>query len=301
MGQYDLNSAKILLNVIKAGSFRKAAEILGIPKSNVSRKIVELEANLGAKLLNRTTRAVSLTDAGRIFIKHAELALAHFDGAERAVLELQSEPQGQLRISATVAMGQQYLSSMLVAFLAKFPEITVDLHLTDRAVDLVSENFDVAIRAGKLQDSSMVAKLIGKSSYRLVASPAYLKKYGTPKTPEDLREHSCLRFRLSSGAIWNEWPFVAGKIIQEVPVKGRFITDDFVALREAALGGIGIARIPSHLIKEQQSTGSLISLLEKYAPAPTPIHLIHLGGRHLPSSTRAFIDFVYPRLARAFQ
>ena len=300
MGQYDLNSASIFLSVIRAGSFRKAAENIGIPKSNVSRKVSELETSLGAKLLNRTTRSISLTDAGRIFIKHAELAIAHFNEAERAVLELSRQPQGQLRVTATVSMGQHFLSSLITRFLEKFPEIKINLHLTDREVDLISERFDVAIRIGKLQDSALVAKLIGKSTYRLVASPAYLKKNGMPKSPDDLRSHSCLQYSHSGGATLNDWPFRVGKVNKEISVTGQFISDDFLALREAALGGVGIARLPSHVVKDHLNTKKLISILDFYAPPATPIHLIHMGGRHLPFSTRTFIDFVYPQLTKAF-
>ena len=227
--------------------------------------------------------------------------MAHFDGAERALLELQKQPQGELRVTATVAMGRHFLSKLVAEFLTEYPDIAINLHLTDREVDLVSENYDVAIRTGRLGDSSLVAKLIGKSSYRIVASPAYLKKHGIPDSPDALREHSCLRFRLSSGATWSEWAFKTGSKNQDIPVKGRFIADDFYALREAAMMGVGIARIPFHLVKDEVESRSLISLLDRHTPAATPIHLIHSGGRHLPTSIRAFIDFIHPRLAKAFR
>jgi DNA-binding transcriptional LysR family regulator len=301
MGQYDFNSAKLLLSVVQSGSFRKAANLLGVPKSNVSRKISELEATLGSKLLNRTTRALSLTDAGRAFAKHAELALQHLDGAERAVAELQKTPQGQLRVAATVPLGQILLSSLISDFMRKYPEVEVLLHLSNREVDLVTEQFDVAIRTGDLSDSTLVKKLIGKSAYCLVASPAYLKEMGRPRTPEDLTSHQCLRFSPHHGELWSQWSFRMGKTTREIPVTGRFIANDFSAIREAAISDAGIARLPLLLVKEPLRAGKLVSVLDSYVPRPNPIHLVHPGGRNLPTKTRAFIDFVHPRLSRAFQ
>jgi len=301
MGHFDLNSAKILVQVVTARNFRKAAIQLGIPKSNVSRKVSELESHLGAKLLHRNTRSVSLTEAGREFVKHAEEALKSIEAAERAVAELHSAPRGQVRVAATVSLGQALLSRLVAEFLKEFPEISIVLHLSDREVDLVSERFDVAIRAGKLPDSSLVTKLIGRSSYCLVASPSYVRINGCPDTPEDLVSHNCLRHCSIDGEVWGQWPLKQGGFIKEISVKGQLISDDFSSLRDAALSGVGIARLPSLYVREQIRSGRLISILPELSPPETPINLIHPPGRILPKSTRSFIEFVHPRLKEAFQ
>ena len=263
----------------------------------MSRKLAELEEQLGAQLLQRTTRTVSLTDAGAAFVEEAEGAIAQFEAAEQAVTELQREPRGKLRVTATVPVGELFLAPIVAAFLEAYPSLEVMLHLTDRPVDLVADRFDVAVRAGALPDSSLVAKLVGSSAYRVVASPAYLARQGTPLRPSDLSAHHCLRFTKLGTAVRTTWPFGKGKRMSEVPVSGRLVSDDFVVLRSAAERGLGIARLPILVVHEAIRKGRLVGLLESYAPPPTPLHLVHVGGKHLPPRTRAFLDFVQPRLA----
>lgn len=301
MGQIDLNAASVLVRVVQEGSFRAAARLLGMPKTSVSRKVAELEEQLGAQLLHRTTRTLSLTDAGAAFMEEAETALAHIEAAEQAVTALQREPRGRLRVTATVPLGQMYMAPLIVELLEAHPAIEVTLHLTDRHVDLVAERFDVALRTGALPDSSLVAQLVGTSEYRLVASPRYLKERGTPRSPADLSSHSCLLFAKGGAVARGVWPFGRGTRAREIRVAGRFVTDDFVVLREASIRGLGIARLPVGVVSEAIRDKKLIPLLRAHTPAPTPVHLVHPGGRHLPPRTRAFIDFVRPRLAKAFE
>jgi DNA-binding transcriptional LysR family regulator len=300
MGQFDLNAAFVLVRVVQEGSFRSAARALGMPKTTVSRKVAELEEQLGAQLLQRTTRTLALTDAGAAFVEEAEGAIARFDAAEAAVTELQREPRGKLRVTTTIPIGEILLAPILAEFLEAYPGVEVLVHLTDGQVDLVAERFDIALRIGVLPDSSLVAKLIGRSAYRVVASPAYLARHGTPRRPADLPAHSCLRFTKSGMAVRTTWPFGTGKRATEVPVSGRLVSDDFVVLREAAERGLGVARLPIVVVHEALRAGTLVNLLDGYAPSPTPVHILHVGGRHLPPRTRAFIDFVHPRLAQAF-
>jgi DNA-binding transcriptional LysR family regulator len=297
-GQLDLNAALVLVRVVQAGSFRGAARALGMPKSTVSRKVTELEERLGARLLLRTTRTLSLTDAGAAFVEEAEAAIARLDAAEAAVAELQRAPRGRLRVTATVPLGQLFLAPIITAFLEAYPGVEVVLHLTDRAVDLVKERFDVAFRAGALPDPSLIARLVGGSSYRVVASPDYLARNGTPARPSDLTAHRCLRFTRLGAAIRTTWPFGKGKRAIEIQVAGNFASDDFVALRVAAERGLGIARLPQLIVHDAIRAGRLVSLLDAHAPPPTPLHIVHVGGRHLPPRTRAFLDFIEPRLAR---
>jgi DNA-binding transcriptional LysR family regulator len=299
MGQFDLNGALVLVRVVQAGSFRAAAERLGMPRTTVSRKVSELEAQLGVQLLQRTTRRLSLTDAGQAFVEEAEAAIARLEAAQEAVTELHREPTGRLRISTAVAIGELFLAPVLSQFLEAFPAVEVVLLLSDRLVDLVEERFDVAIRAGALRDSSLIARRIGSTTERIVASPAYLARHGTPQRPSDLSSHACLRFSRSGMEVRSSWPFGAGAHCSDVTVSGRLVSDDFAVLRTAAEQGLGIARLPGLLAHEAIQAGRLVPLLDDQAPPPTPLHLILPGGTRLPARTRAFIDFVQPRLTQA--
>jgi DNA-binding transcriptional LysR family regulator len=300
MGHFDLNAARVLVRVVQEGSFRSAARALGMPKTTVSRKVAELEEQLGVQLVQRTTRTLALTDAGAVFVEEAEGAIARLDAAEAAVTELQREPRGKLRVTTTIPLGETLLAPIVADFLAAYPALEVLVHLTDRPVDLVADRFDVAIRTGALPDSSLVARLVGSSGYRVVASPTYLAHHGTPQRPSDLSVHACLRFTRSGTAVRTTWPFGQGKRATEVPANGRLVSDDFVVLRRAAERGLGVARLPNLVVHEALRAGTLVSLLESYAPPPTPVHILHVGGRHVPPRTRAFLDFAHPRLAQAF-
>jgi DNA-binding transcriptional LysR family regulator len=300
MGHFDLNAALVLVRVVQEGSFRSAARALGVSKTTVSRKVGELEEQLGVQLLQRTTRTLALTDAGSAFVEEAEGAIARLDAAEAAVTELQREPRGKLRVTTTIPLGETFLAPIVADFLEAYPTLEVLVHLTDRPVDLVAERFDLAIRTGALPDSSLVAKLIGSSTFRVVASPAYLARHGTPRRPSDLSGHSCLRFARSGTPVRTTWPFGKGKRATEVPVSGRLVSDDFAVLRTAAERGLGVARLPIVMVHEALRAGTLVGLLESYAPPPTPVHILHVGGRRVPPRTRAFIDFAYPRLVEAF-
>jgi DNA-binding transcriptional LysR family regulator len=299
MGHIDLNAALVLVRVVQEGSFRSAARALAMPKTTVSRKIGELEEQLGVQLLQRTTRTLALTDAGAAFVEEAEAAIARLEAAEAAVSELHSEPRGKLRVTTTVPLGEQLLAPIVADFLDAYPAVEVMVHLTDRAVDLVAERFDVAIRAGELPDSSLVGKLIGTSAYRVVGSAAYLARHGTPARPADLAAHACLRFTKTGTAVRTTWPFRQGKRSVEVPVNGRLVSDDFVVLRSAAERGLGLARLPTAIAHQALRAGRLVSVLDAFAPTPTPLHVLYVGARRLPSRTRAFIDFAFPRLVRA--
>jgi DNA-binding transcriptional LysR family regulator len=299
MGHLDLNAARAFVRVVQEGSFRGAARALEMPKTTLSRKVAELEDQLGVQLLARTTRALALTDAGSAFVEEAEGAIARLDAAEARVTELQREPRGKLRVTTTIPLGQKFLAPIVAGFLDAHPGLEVTVHLTDRQVDLIAERFDVAIRTGALPDSSLVAKLVGSSTYRVVASAAYLGRHGTPRRPADLSAHRCLRFAKSGTAVRTTWPFGKGRRATEIPVSGRLVSDDFVVLQRAAELGLGVARLPSVVVYDAIRAGSLVSLLEGHAPPPTPVHVLHAGGRYVPPRIRAFLDFVHPRLAQA--
>jgi DNA-binding transcriptional LysR family regulator len=201
-------------------------------------------------LLQRTTRKLSLTDAGLAFVEEAEVAIARLEAAQEAVTELQRDPRGRLRVTTAVTIGELFLAPVLAEFLEAFPAVEVLLRLTDRPVVLVAERFDVPIRAGHLPDSSLIARRIGCSTYRVVASPAYLARHGTPQRPAELSSHACLRFSRSGMELRDRWPFGAGARRRDVPVSGRLVSDDVVVLRTAAEQGLGIARLPGLLVHE---------------------------------------------------
>ncbi len=297
MGQLDLNAVTVLVRVVEAGSFRGAAARLDMPKSTVSRKVAELEESLGTQLLERSTRKLALTDAGAAFVEQAEHALATIEAAQLAVSALQREPRGRLRVTATPQMGQWFLAPLVLEFLEAYPAVQVSLHLTDRHVDLLAERFDVALRAGPLPDSSLVAHRVASGGVSFVASPGYLAARGAPREPADLEGHDCLVYAGAGGQPRRVWTLGHGKELREIAVSGRLVADDWRVLLHAAVRGLGIARVPDALMGDELRRGDLVRVLKAFAPAATPLSLVHLGGRYVTPRTRAFIDFVRPRLA----
>ena len=223
---------------------------------------------IGAQLLHRTTRSLALTDAGAVFVEEAEGAIARLEAAEAAVTELQREPRGTLRVTTTVPLGQAFLAPIVTEFLEAYPGVEVTLHLTDRPVDLVAERFDVALRTGALPDSTLMARLVGMGSYRVVASPDYLRRKGVPERPSELAGHTCLRFAKLGAAVRTTWPFGKGARAIEVPVHGRLVSNDFATLRTAAERGLGIARLPGLTVHGAIRAGLLVSLLDAFASPP---------------------------------
>ena len=297
MGQIDLNAAFIFTQVVNAGSFRAAAAQLGIPKSNVSRKVAELETHLGARLLQRTTRSLSLTDAGQAFMAQAENAIAYMQAAEHAVTAIQAEPRGRIRISAPNLLAHTLLPPILSDFMLEHPQVELLMQLTNRHVDLINERIDVAIRVGSLEDSSLVATTIGQASMVLVASPAYLQAHGTPQHPQELADHACLVFALQETANQTVWQLGKGRTACEVVVKNRpLICDDMNVILQMALLGRGIARLPQPFVASECAQKRLVEILPGWAKDAAPLQLVYPNAKHLLPATRAFIDFVKPRL-----
>jgi DNA-binding transcriptional LysR family regulator len=296
MDHVDMNAAIAFVRVAQTGSFRAASKSLGMPKTSVSRKIAELEARLGVQLLRRTTRQVAVTDAGLTYVDAAQSAIASLEAAEEAVSRQQREPHGRVRVTAPSPLGHAVLTTHLAEFLRVHPKVDVQLHLTYRPVDLLVERFDIALRYGALPDSSLVAVPLGAVEQHIVASPAYLRAHRAPKTPADLAAHECLLFGLDGPSLRAKWTLVSGKRKTDVAVRGRFATDDLLALHAAVLAGIGLARLPTPMITADLQGGALVSVLDGYTSVPTPLHLVHAGGRLLPARTRALIDFLVARM-----
>lgn len=296
MGQLpDLDAAALFVKVIDAGSFRGAARALGVPKSTLSRRVAALEERLGARLLQRTTRRLGLTDAGVAYHRQASQAIAVLDDAERTVSELQEYPRGSLRVTAPMLFGVLFLPELVAEFLTTYPEVQLSLDLSDRAVDLVNEGYDLAIRAGVLADSSWIAHKLGGAPLQLLASPAYLRARGTPSRPEELTEHDCLIFGTQPRAVW---PFGGGRRARSVSVRGRMASNNFLVLRDAAIAGLGICRIPGFLAVEAARRRRLVTLLDEHVHDPTPLHVVYPSARHVSPKVRAFVDFVRARLGQ---
>lgn len=281
---------RTFVRVVDAGSFTAVAEQLNTTQPTISRQIAALEDHLGARLLTRTTRALTLTDDGRAFYDHALRALEALGEAENAVGRRRSKPTGQLRIAAPVVFGRLHIVPRLPAFLNRYPDVAIDLIMSDSFTDLAEQGIDLAIRVGEITDPGLIAKRIGQVRRVTVASPAYLKAHGTPRDPSDLQHHNCIVYsRLSTG---NRWIFEgeAGPIA--VDVKGRFRADNSEAVREGVIGGLGIAVIPAFAFTEEISTGKVKLLFGKHEPKRLPMNAVYPSRRFVPLKVRAMIDYL---------
>lgn len=279
----------IFARVVEANSFSQAAQALGLSKSAVSKQIARLEEALGLRLINRTTRRLSLTDAGQTFYEYCARMIMEAEEAGRAVASLQSEPKGLLRISAPMSFGMAHLAPLIPEFLKQNPDVTIDMELSDRFVDLVEDGFDLAIRIGALQTSSLVARRIASAQQIVCASPNYLKNYGTPQHPRDLVRHNCLRYTYFASQ--DEWPFRGPEGKFKVKVAGQFRANNGDALVAAALGGLGLVFMPSFLVGRELRQGRLIPVLKDWCEEAVNIHAVYPHRRHLTAKVRAFIDF----------
>ncbi len=288
----DLNDIRVFLEVVDQGSFTAAGKILDLPTSTVSRRISRLEGQLGARLLQRTTRKLSVTDAGRIYYQRSERALAELDEARQAVGEMQATPRGLVRMTAPVEMDE--LTSVVADFLNLYPEVQLILDLTNRYVDLVEEGFDLAIRAGELRDSSLVAKQITSVRFALVASPSYLKRHGTPKRIEDIRDHDCI---VGAGqSTQSTWHLCSKNKGVSVPVSGRLTVNHLGVILRAAKHGLGIARLPAGHCVKGIADGSLVEVLPGACPSMGKVSAVYPSREFMNPAVRALIDHLVDRL-----
>jgi DNA-binding transcriptional LysR family regulator len=289
---HDIDAAALLVEVVEQGSFRAAARRLELPKSTVSRRIAALEERLGARLLQRTTRRVALTDVGAAYFERARVAVAALAEAERSVSQLQATPRGTLKVTMPINFGFELGWTLIAAYLERCPEVSVVLDLSDRHVDLVAEGFDVAVRAGPLVDSSLIAQRLASTAFGLFASPGYLARRGRPATPAALTEHDCICRERSE-----LWSFAgARKAGQKVRVHGRVAANSAEVRRDAAVAGYGIARLPRPLVDGALRAGRLEALLERYRLPAAPMHVVYPGGgRQLSPKVRAFVELLRSR------
>ncbi|MDX2219284.1 MAG: LysR family transcriptional regulator [Burkholderiales bacterium] len=291
-----LEQLRILVKVIQTGSFTRAAELLGTQKSYVSRVIAQLEAELEAKLLERTTRAISVTEIGREVFERAVGILGAVEDTTRLVHSARDEPRGQLRLTCGVEFGMLAVGRWIDEYLERHPLVSVDVEYTSRVLDLVHEGFDVAIRVGRVQESRLVARPLGQLDYALFACPHYLARRGRPKTPDDLAEHSLVMF--SGGAHRRGWTLIPGGVERDaVKVEGpaRLRVNNSFAVRDALLHSLGIGQLPLLIAMESLVAGRLVPVLPDWRPPSVLVHAVYPSSRYLSSKVRAFIDLAVSR------
>jgi DNA-binding transcriptional LysR family regulator len=282
--------------VVEHGSFARAAERLDRSVSAVSRDVAELEHHLDARLLNRTTRRLSLTETGRAFHERAVQLLADLEEAEQSASEGGVTPRGTLKLTCPITYGERVLAPVIAAFALRHPDVRLDVDLSDRIVDLVDEGFDVAIRIGAIRSQLLVARRIGAAALHCCASPGYLAKHGTPRTPEDLSRHACLTYEFAPSR--NQWRFVAPDGGERVArIGGPIHANNGRMLAAFAVEGAGIVNEPDFIVAPEIAAGRLVPILADYAQPAIPIQAAYASRRHLSAKVRAFVDFVAAALA----
>jgi len=288
----DLNEILVFARVVQAGSFTAAATRLGMPKSSVSRKVAELEERLKSRLLQRTTRKLSLTDVGRTYYEYCARIVGEVEDAERAVSSLQEVPRGLLRVTAPV--NTSFLAPIISSYLKRYPEVRLELFCTGRSVDLVEERFDVGMRAGPLADSTLIARSLGSVGWFLVATPAYLKKHGRPKLPADLKQHDTLFF--GSGRDSMELRLQNGDKSVHLTLPARMVVSDMDILGGAAKAGMGIALLPAFNCVEDIRARRLERVLPNWNAPSTPVHLVYPSTRHISPKVKSFVDHLQAQM-----
>lgn len=289
----DLNEIAVFVKVVDSNSFTAAARALAMPKATVSRKVAELETQLGVRLLERTTRKLRLTEAGLDFYRRCSDNIAALEEASAAVSEAQHEPQGTLRITLPT-VGQPLLSALLSEFMAVYPKVSFEIVFSDELLDLIDAGFDLAFRGGQLRDSSLIARKLGPTQPAICASPDYLAKHGTPQRPDDLRRHDCIVLDTSSEN--HSWEFHTPDGKQLIEVSGRVKANDVTFILHAVCSALGIARLPLFAVAEAIRQGRLVTLLDAYNPNFGDIYVVYPSRRHLPAKVRAFVDFLEQRM-----
>ncbi|MGE0714870.1 MAG: LysR family transcriptional regulator [Alphaproteobacteria bacterium] len=289
-----LQSMEAFVKVVEAGSFAAAADGLGLSRAMVSKHVGALEDRLGARLLQRTTRRLNLTEAGRAYFERAREVLAQIAEAEDLTAALQTAPRGTLRLNCSTGFGVRHLSPALAIFQAQYPDLRVDLTLSDRIVDLVEDGFDLVIRIGILQDSALIARRLAPARLVLCAAPAYIAARGEPAHPDDLRRHNWLSYAYSSVGDDVHLTGPDGtKMV--VPATGNFVSNNGDALRAAAIAGQGIVLLPTFAIGADLAEGSLRVVLPDWKMPELTIHAVYPVNRHLAAKVRLFVDFLAER------
>jgi DNA-binding transcriptional LysR family regulator len=283
--------------VVESGSFARAAERLDVSVSSVSRQVADLEAHLDARLLNRTTRRLSLTESGRAFYERSLQLLADLEEAEESASAGTARPRGTLRLTCGITFGVRHLAPAIAEFVTRHPQMRFDVELSDRAVDLVDEGFDAALRIGKIGSQQLVGRKVGVTRLICCASPAYLERHGVPQKPEDLAGHACLSYEYSPQK--NVWPFRdASGSDRSVRIDGPVHANNGRLLVALAVAGVAITIEPDFIVGPEVRAGRLVPLLQVFESAPANIYVAYPSRRHLSAKVRAFADFLGARFAQ---
>ena len=290
------SAIQVFAQVVESGSFAKAAERLGLSTSATSRHVAELEGHLQSRLLNRTTRRVSLTETGRAFYERSVQLLADLREAEQEAAQAAVVPRGTVRVTTSINFGVRHLAPAIAEFLGQHPEVRFDVSLSDRIVDLVEEGFDLAVRVGAAGADNLVARKLGETRLVPCASPQYLQARGAPKTPEDLAAHNCLTYEyLTQRGVWH-FRDAAGRE-RAVRVTGTLHSNNGDLLAEAAVRGAGVVFEPAFIVGPDVRAGRLVPLLQEFMPPPAPIYALYPRRKHLSAKVRRFVEFLVARFA----
>jgi len=285
-----LDGMAVFVDVVNSGSFTRAADELGRSTSYVSKAISSLEKRLGSRLLNRTTRTISLTDAGRAYFERCRQIVFDAENAERSINRLQENPSGLLRINAPVSFGSKYLLDVLPQFLIRYPEVKMDVEFNDRLIDVVAEGYDVVIRVGAIKDSNLVARKFASSKIVTVAAPDYLKRKGCPQQVEDLMQHDCIAYSLLPAPTL--WDFYQAGERSSVSIEPRTICNNAAIQMAMLVQGIGIARLPYFICEQEGNNGQLQIILDSYEQVPLDVYAVYPHRQYLTAKVRAFVDFI---------
>lgn len=290
----SIGDIPVFVAVAETRGFASAARRLGVSKSAVSKRIASLENRLGAQLFHRSTRNISLTEAGEHFLEHAAQALEAAQEAEDSVLTLTGIPKGRLRVSVPMSFGLLHIAPLISDFLTAYPGIEVDMIMDDHFVDMISEGVDVAIRGGSMEDSSLIARKIAPIHNVLVAAPSYIERCGEPLKIEELASHNCLQYSLTRD--FQEWVFETKRGTRSIPVTGTYRVNNGVALQQAVVSGAGVARLPTFFVGPDIASGQLVRILPQHKMPTQTLFAVFPERRHLPIKVRLFLDFIVDRL-----
>ncbi len=284
----QLLAMRVFVEVVEADSFTSAAKRLELSRTMTSKHVMDLEHHLKARLLNRTTRSLSLTSAGRVYFERAKQVLTAIDEADDEVARQSLTPHGTLRVNAPMSFGITHVAPQLTAYMERYPDVEVELTLNDRVVDLVDEGYDVAVRIGELAESSLIARRLAASRLIACAAPAYLKRHASPEHPSDLAQHVCLGY--AHGDTRERWRFTRAGSEISVKVKSRLVSNNGDALMAAAISGLGVILQPAFIVNDALATGALRRILSKFDAGVLGVHAVYPHTRLLSARVRTFID-----------
>jgi DNA-binding transcriptional LysR family regulator len=294
MARLDVNRSgemEVFARVVELGGFSAAARALRMTPSAISKLVARLEARLGARLVNRSTRGLQFTAEGRLFYDRSMRLLSDMDEVERSVAQAQV-PSGKIRVSANVPVGRQLLLPIIPAFLDAYPKLSLEITLTDQVIDLLEQRTDVALRSGPLKSSQLIARKLGAARMLIVGSPSYFERYGVPKTPDELPQHN--RLSLNYARTAKGWPLIDRGVERTIPPSGNVQVSDGDALRNLAISGVGLVRLDSFMVRDDIAANRLVPVLEAFNPGDTDeLHAVYLGqGGLLPIRIRVFLDYL---------